>query len=378
VQFRVPWPTRSARILWGAAVVSGVVALFTAAGCVHTEAFQDAEGRVVPGSIAVMETEDIGGIPQRLWFRGVDRSNPALILLHGGPGASESALFRHYNSALEQHFLVVYWEQRGAGRSYHADIPPESMTIGQFVRDLDQVVDLVRRRFGKDKVVLLAHSWGTVIGAIYAAGRPEKVSAYVGVAQISDVPEGDRLAYEFALSQARARGRSSAIAALESVGPPPYASVDHRLTVAKWVERFGGAFHADLSTGSLIWAALGTDEAGLADLVKFGQGNRFSLTQLEQEFSQLRLNDRYRHFEMPVFFLLGRHDRIVSASLSEQYFDTVQAPCKRLVWFENSAHNPPFEEPGRFNAVIIDEVLPSALPESGDRCMPAAVGGQGR
>ena len=105
-----------------------------------------------------------------------DRGNPALILLHGGPGASESALFRHYNAELEKYFLAVYWEQRGTGRSYHSDLAPESMTIEQFLRDLDEVVELVKRRFHKDKVVLLGHSWGTALGTIYSFRHPKKLA----------------------------------------------------------------------------------------------------------------------------------------------------------------------------------------------------------
>jgi proline iminopeptidase len=341
-----------------AMVLMGVTLLMTA-GCVYTRAFTDAHRRVIPGSVATMETVAVGGVPQSIWFRGVSRSNPPLILLHGGPGASESALFRYYNAALEQHFLVVYWEQRGTGRSFHADIPPASMTIERFVRDLDEVVALVGRRFGKHKVVLLGHSWGTVLGTIYASRHPEKVLAYVGVAQIADMPQGDRLSFEFALSEARRRGHSKAIASLESIGPPPYASVDERLAVGKWVERFGGVFHANLSTGKLIWAALSTDEANLIDLVKFGQGNRFSLTRLDEEFSQLHLSEHYRSFDVPIYFLLGRYDWHVPAVLAAQYFETLRAPCKRLVWFEASAHNPPFEEPEKFNRLLIEEILPS-------------------
>jgi proline iminopeptidase len=188
------------------------VLLFLCSGCVHTVPFQGATGNVIPGSIASMETITIGGIPQSIWFRGISTSNPALILLHGGPGASESALFRHYNSALEQHFTVVYWEQRGTGRSYHPDIPPESMSISQFVRDLDEVVEQVRHRFNKEKVVLVGHSWGTVPGIIYASRHPEKVSAYVGIAQVADVPEGRSLSYDFALSEAKKRGNAQAMA----------------------------------------------------------------------------------------------------------------------------------------------------------------------
>ena len=199
--------------------------LLLSTGCVHTVPFRDAKGNVIPGSIARMESATIGGISQSIWFRGVSQSNPALILLHGGPGTSESALFRHYNSDLEHHFLVVYWEQRGTGRSFRSDISPASMTIDQFVRDLDEVVELVRRRFEKDKVVLLGHSWGTVLGTIYASRYPEKVSVYVGVGQIADTPQSRRLSYDFAVSEAKKRGNIKAISELERIGPPPYSSV---------------------------------------------------------------------------------------------------------------------------------------------------------
>jgi len=206
----------------GFPVSFALILVFLPTGCVHTLPFTDVNGRVIPGSVATMESAIIGGIPQSLWFRGVSRSDPALILLHGGPGTSESALFRHYNSALERHFRVVYWEQRGTGRSFNSSISPQTMTIAQFVRDLDEVVELVRRRFGKDKVVLLAHSWGTVLGTIYAARYPEKVSVYVGIAQVANAPQGRRLSYDFALSEAKKRNNAKAVSELMAIGPPPY------------------------------------------------------------------------------------------------------------------------------------------------------------
>jgi proline iminopeptidase len=331
-------------------------------GCIHTAPFQDADGHVIPESIATMEDVPIGGISQRLWFRGLNKSNPALILLHGGPGASEAALFRHYNAELERHFLVVYWEQRGSGRSYHGGIPPESMTIDRFVRDLDEVVELVRRRFHKRKVVLLGHSWGTVLGAIYSYEHPDKVAVYVGVAQISDRRRESEVSCQFALSQAKQRANRGAIEELRDICPEPH-SVDERLRLGEWVEQFGGMFHGNLSTGKLIWAALTTDEAGLVDLVKFGQGNRFSLEQLEGETSVLNLKASYRSFHVPIFFILGRYDWHVPAVVGKEYFDAIEAPCKRLVWFDGSAHNPPFEEPEKFNHLLIEQVLPLAKGE---------------
>lgn len=332
-----------------------LVALTT--GCVHTEEFRDSDGNVIPGSIASMEMLTLGNLPQSVWLRGVSRENPLLILLHGGPGASESALFRQYNAVLEEKFLVVYWDQRGAGRSFHDDIPTESMTVAQFVADLDALVDQLRQRFNQEKVVLLGHSWGTIPGTIYAAQYPDKVAAYVGVAQIANMPQGDSYTYNFALSEASRLGDTRAIEALREIGPPPYATVDGRLETGRWVEKYGGVYHSDLTTGKLILTALGADETNLMDLVRFGRGNRFSLEQLEDEHSTARLDEDYLVFDVPVLFLLGRHDHHVPAVLAADYFDRTTAPCKRLVWFEQSAHNPPFEEPDKFNLVLTEDLM---------------------
>lgn len=302
-----------------------------------------------------METVSIGGIPQQLWFRGIDTHNPALLILHGGPGVSEAALYRYFNSELEQHFLVVNWEQRGTGRSFRTGIPPESMTIAQFLRDLDDVVELIRKRFHKDHVVLLGESWGTALGTIYAVHHPEKVAAYVGIGQVANMPEGERLSYAYAITQARTSGNEKAVKELNTIGPPPH-TVDEMLISRRWVERFGGSFHTNLSTGKLIWAALNTDEANVIDLILFGRGNRFSLEHLWPEFSRLDLTI-YNKFEMPVLFLLGRHDWQVPSTLAASYFESIDAPSKQLIWFERSAHHPPFEEAETFNRVMIEAVL---------------------
>lgn len=351
-------------------VFAGVLSLY---GCTYTAPFRDDQGRIVPESIAVMERVSIGGILQQVWFRGSDTQHPALLILHGGPGASEGALYRYFNSELEQHFLVVNWEQRGTGRSFHSDIPPESMTITQFLRDLDEVVELIRTRFQKDQIVLLGESWGSALGAIYAQLYPEKVAAYIGTGQVANMPEGERLSYDYALSQAMTRGDKTAVDVLREIGPPPH-TVDEMLTSRRWVERFGGSFHGDLSTGKLIWAALNTHEANLIDLILFGRGNRFSLKHLWPEFSRLDLT-AYKSFEMPMFFLLGRYDRQVPSTLAAAYFESIAAPCKQLIWFEQSAHHPPFEEAEKFNRVMIEEILPTALgPES--RCQGQEVHGR--
>lgn len=174
------FPDQAMNHPWQACAFIMFVFALMLSGCIQTDPFRDSQGQIVPGSIAVMETISIGGVPQRVWFRGINTHNPAILILHGGPGVSEAALYRYFDSELEQHFLVVNWEQRGTGRSFHAGIPPESMTIAQFLHDLDDVVELIRKRFDKDTVILLGDSWGTALGTVYAFRHPEKVAAYVG------------------------------------------------------------------------------------------------------------------------------------------------------------------------------------------------------
>jgi proline iminopeptidase len=324
--------------------------------CRSTPPFVDAAGRVLPRSIASMETIRLGGIDQAVWFRARDVRAPALILLHGGPGTSESALFRHFNARLEDHFLVVYWEQRGTGRSYHRGVRRESMTIAQMEQDLHALVDTVRSRFAKQRVILLGHSWGTVLGTRYAHRFPERVAAYVAVAQIVDFDEGQRISLEWALTEALDRGDDRALAALRRLAPRP-DSVAEDLELGRWVERLGGQMRAGLSTGRLILAALRESETSLIDLWKFGAGNRFSLEALRPQYAHLDLRS-LREFGVPVVFMLGRHDWHVPSVLAADYFEMIDAPCKRLVWFEEAAHNPPFEQPERFLRAMVDVVLP--------------------
>lgn len=342
-----------------AAAAALVLCLLLLAGCArHTRPFTDGSGRTVRGSIASMEMIEIGGVRQSVWFRGRDTTALPLILLHGGPGASASALFRHYVPELENHFLVVYWEQRGTGRSHHREVTRESMTIARIEQDLDELVELVRSRFGHDRVVLLGHSWGTILGARYAHAHPEKLAAYAGIAQIADFERGKRVSLRWAVAQAEIRGNERALRELRAMESFP-ATVAEELALGRWVERFGGAMRGGLDTRRLIRAALGTDEANLVDLWKFGAGNRFSLRALHAEYSRVDLTE-LREFEVPIVFLLGRHDWHIPSVEAGRYYDEIEAPCKRLVWFENAAHNPPFEDPTAFVRAMIDVVLPLA------------------
>jgi pimeloyl-ACP methyl ester carboxylesterase len=305
----------------------------------------------------------IGGLDQWVMIRGRSVDNPLLIVLHGGPGSSETALFRAFNAELEDAYIVVYWDQRGAGRSFHRSISPASMTTERFVADLDELVDAMLARFRKSKVALLGHSWGSVLGTLYAARFPARVAAYVGAGQVADMAASEAASYAFALAEAERRGHRAALQALRAIGPPPHdlKSIGRQ---RRWLMAFGGATGPGFSLVNLIWRGLTTPEASPLDLVRLVQGSTFSLQCLASELMNANLQRDYRRFQVPTFFILGRHDKQVFASISSAYFDAISAPHKELFWLEQSGHFMPFEEPAAFNRLMIDLVRPFAIEAS--------------
>jgi pimeloyl-ACP methyl ester carboxylesterase len=262
----------------------------------------------------------------------------------------ETAFFRTFNAPLESVFTVVYWDQRGAGKSFARHIPRSTMTVEQFISDLDELVDRVRARLGKTKVVLFGHSWGSVLGPLYAARFPHKVALYVGAAQIGDWPAAETISYAFALAEAERQGKRRMLQKLRAIGPPPY-SADSLFTERTCVARLEGM----MSAGQL-WkvgrAAFTRGESSLLDFVRTMRGFRFSLDAMWPEVSRLNLHQLVPALRMPVVCLLGRKDHWVPPETSVAYYDALTAPSKKLVWFEESSHEMFVDEPAKFNDVM--------------------------
>lgn len=124
-------------------------------------------------SITSLEKIELGDINQWISIRGRNTSNPILLYLHGGPGTPVMPLFRHFQIPLEDHFIVVQWEQRGAGKSFSWKIPKETMIIEQFISDLHELIEILQKRFNKEKIYLMGHSWGSILGTFTVQKYPE-------------------------------------------------------------------------------------------------------------------------------------------------------------------------------------------------------------
>jgi pimeloyl-ACP methyl ester carboxylesterase len=321
-----------------------------------TPPFRGPNGERIPNSVSEIAYLRLGGVDQWVMMRGESIENPPLILLHGGPGLSETGFFRHYNAPLEKSFTLVYWDQRGAGKSFDRNIPRSSMTVERFIADLDELIDAVGKRLGKNKVVVFGHSWGSALGVLYAARFPHKVAAYVGSGQVADWVAGDTASYAFTLAEAERRGNVNALRELRAMGLPPHGATNV-WAQRTWLARFEGRLGAR-AVWNLARVVLGAPESSIFDFPITMRAFRFSLAAMWPEVSRLNLHELAPALQMPVFFFLGRKDHWVPAQVSVAYFDALAAPSKKLLWFEESGHEPFVDEPEKFNATMVEQVRP--------------------
>lgn len=182
----------------------------------------DIDGNKMKGSIAALEKVNLGGVDQWLIIRGQDVNKPVLLFLSGGPGASEAARVLRFNQELEKHFVVVIWEQRGCGKSYPSINPKSDLTLNQYESDIIELSEMLGERFDEEKIYLVGHSWGTIIGVHAAKARPDLFHAYVGTAQMVDVLETDQIIYDIVMDYSQTTGDTVFVNTLELQGKPPY------------------------------------------------------------------------------------------------------------------------------------------------------------
>ncbi len=296
---------------------------------------------------------DVAGARLYLQSRGARSDLPAALWLHGGPGGAERPLFRYYDGGLENHFVVTYWDQRGAGKSFDANADPNDLTVARHLADLDVVVDHLRRVLHKDRIVLIGHSWGGALGMLYVAAHPDKVAAFIAVSPLVSQPEQAAAQYRFVLAEARRRDDQTALSRLQRLGPPPYASSSQSLEVEGIADRYGAVYH---QRPNRYWVLISATLRGLVtpwEMARIIHANNVSLAAMHDELQHLDLTQSVPAVTVPVFFFLGRYDRHVDAQVAADYLQHLEAPVKKVVWFEHSAHNVPFEEPDRFQAEVI-------------------------
>jgi pimeloyl-ACP methyl ester carboxylesterase len=359
-------------ILAGAA---GVVAAPAVGGLAWCKARQRRVAKALeidtPNGIVEQRFVKVGGIDQWIQIRGEDRNNPVLLVLHGGPGWP-NAVFTLPLRPWEQHFTVIQWDHRGAGKTLGRNGKAGSgeMTFDRRVTDAIEAVEFLRRHLGVDKVVLLAESMGTLTGLPLVKRRPDLFHALVVTDLYVDMAANEARKYQLTLERPRAAGNAKGVAVLEGIGADPT-----RWDLRAWNANMAWAFRTNVPTPNLdrkllFPLALSSPIYTLRDLYALFAGFQWSTAQM---FQQLKAYDARRlgtRFEVPFFLFQGESDVITVTSLAAEYFEEVEAPTKELALIEDAGHFAAFTQPERFLAELRTRVRPLAAPPS-----PASIRG---
>ncbi len=312
----------------------------------RTESFKDSSGEVIPGSIAALEKVELGGAEQWLLIRGKNAENPVLLWLHGGPGAAQMPTARHFNGNLESEFVVVHWDQRGAGKSNPPGFDETTMTVNQYIEDTVELTRYLKERFGREKIYLLGHSWGSQIGILAAAANPEHYYAYIGMSQLVDPHRSQELAYQWLLNKIKNDSNGKDLETLDQLGPPRYLDHADYVEFAGLIDKYGG--NMDVSFGSLALIALQSPEYKLKDYYYWLQGATRGSGPMWEESQAYNLFEKVAQIGIPVYFFSGVNDFNTPLSLVEEYLTHLEAPAgKELIVF-SSAHTPNMADPEYF------------------------------
>jgi pimeloyl-ACP methyl ester carboxylesterase len=293
-------------------------------------------------------------------------NNPILLVIHGGPGVAFIPLAASFQGPWESHFTVVEWDQRGAGKTYSSndkDLQRKTMHVPQMEQDALDVVNYLRHRFHRKKIFVLGHSWGSVLGLWLAHEHPDLIYAYVGVGQVVNTAQDEAVAYQDALQEARRTRNEQAVRELESIAPYPSSDGRNAQTAKNWEAALvgppanGGEF---MNIPRLLSDLASAPEYSLADDFEFPRGQLSSLEILVPEIMKVDLTQLGTNFSAPILFFEGRRDPYCPPSLIWAYYQTIQAPHKEFVWFDNSGHFPFFEEKQKFTDELFQRALPLA------------------
>lgn len=359
---------------------------------IMTTAYRDIGRIVAPGGIEEAKYIQLGKARQWIQIRGQDRNAPVLLFLHGGPGGAVTQTSYYFERPWEDDYVVVQWDQRGAGRSgIDGEALRGTLNKEQLVSDTVELLTYLNQRFGR-KVVVVAQSWGSVLGIEVAKRRPDLIQLYVGMGQMTAYEPTFEESRRLLMQQAQRTGDRALfdkLAALPDKVPPQSdeaARERWRTTVVGELTRRGYSWHNFQGPGTSWASRTNAIRAASPDMTNREFYDRIvrkrtrplppDITQeTERSVSGWTVDkDVGTRFEIPVFIVTGHYDWQVPLTLARGLYEKTCAPYKMWVEFPNSAHALLREEQGRLNRFLGETVLQAALghePAGAEHCAEA-------
>jgi pimeloyl-ACP methyl ester carboxylesterase len=222
------------------------------------------------------------------------------------------------------------------------------------VADTLEVVEFLTRTLGRPKILVVGHSWGTVLGVHVIKRRPELFSAYIGTGQLVNKRRNEELNYQRQMTQAEQTGNAEALSALHAVGPPPFANRDALKILRQWADVLAeGDADPVQPRPTPIAPDYSRDE-----VPALMQGAEFSRRELYDELETVDLPALGLAFDIPFFLFHGTCDQATPLELAEEYFAAIEAPHKEFVRFEGCHHFVVMNRPHDILRELVARVVP--------------------
>lgn len=299
-------------------------------------------------SIDQLDKLEINNSSQWLLYRGKNIDKPLVLFIHGGPASPLMLFSRGFDNAFIKDFLVVHWDQRQSGKSYDPTQPIDTFSAQQVAKDGLAVVEHLKKKFGKSKILLVGHSWGSIIGALMVKNAPDNFNAYISVGTVADMAKGDAQKYLYLNNEITDKGDATDKADLKKLDPPPWKNFGQITLLSRLMMKYKGSFY-NLTSKQLNATVEKSKDYSAAEMKNLNVSMEKIWHLIGPFLFNYKAEDTLKQIDIPIYFAQGSHDMATPTAVAKEYFDRLAAPKgKHWVEFHNSAHFPMYEEPQEF------------------------------
>ena len=299
----------------------------------------------------VPEYIKINGCEQCFLFRVHNDDRPVLLWFHGGPGSTLMPWTEYFDTTLLEHYSIIHWDQRCAGRSFNPSACHQPPLMDDMMTDTLRVVELVKQRIGQRSLILVGHSWGSILSLHVSRERPELMEATVSIGTVVDMKRADGLKLAFLRDRETDLNQ---IDTLSKLGPAPFSERKDALFISNRLAHYGAVF------GSLTMEQLEVIQRSSSvyrseDWQAQADGAYFSIESLIPQLKDYRATERVPNVKAPVVFIQGALDMATPTELVKEYYTELIADHGKY-WFEieGCAHFPMWEQPNIFRSILRD------------------------
>ena len=326
-------------------------------------ALSDENGNKLEGVIAEKCYVEADGCKIGMIILSEKEDNPVLLVCGGGPGIPEYLMEYMYPSALSKYFTVCYFDYRGTGLSYDKNVVAEGMTTERYLDDVQIVTDYLCKRFSREKLYIMGHSFGSYIALNTVKNHPEKYEAYFAMSQCTNQIESEYMGYDYMRAQYEQMNNHRMVKKFDNCpiresgemyekyfSSSLRDSAMHDLGVGTTRDMnsvITGIFLPSLKCTSYTWK----------ERMNIWKGkilsNRFSVVKDSTGFNAWK---DVPSIKIPIYFFAGKYDYTCNFELQKKYYESIDAPVKEFFIFEGAAHSPVYEKPDRA-AEIFEKIL---------------------